>query len=208
MNVHLIQHLVQTVRNHGPLQAQSAFHYEDFNGYLANFVKGNTDVLLEISNKYLLKKSLQQTKVADSSEDKLLGKPEKIALTEKAAAAIKQKNIFLAQDRWIYMYKRCMKSQRTYTSESYTRAKTTVDYFAMFSSNVLGKVRFYFKINESTYALVTPFKISTMIDHLWEVEEEPQDIVIETNKLVDKLIYMKILGRNWIVIEPNEFERD
>lgn len=60
MNVHLLLHLADDVQNNGPLWAQSAFAYENYNGILVRFVKGNTDVLAQISSKYLLLKHFER----------------------------------------------------------------------------------------------------------------------------------------------------
>lgn len=55
MNVHLISHLVQNVRNNGPLWSTSMFGFESSNGHLVKLFHGNTDVLQQMSLKYILK---------------------------------------------------------------------------------------------------------------------------------------------------------
>lgn len=53
-NIHLLLHLVESVRNFGPLWGFSLFPYENLNGFLKNFVKGPNDPLTQINTKFLL----------------------------------------------------------------------------------------------------------------------------------------------------------
>lgn len=208
MNVHLLRHLVHCVRNHGPLWTQSAFHFEDFNGYLLSFVKGPNDVLLQIYTKYLLQKSIRQNKLQCSTEeDGLLGKAEKIELGVDGPA-LKQKNIHFMQENWIYIHKRFYKKGQTYTSEYYTQAKKTIDYFLSFSNNLLGIVKYYFKVENCLYAMVRPFVVVNRMHHICEVEEKSETIVLNANDITEKLIYMYVNGRHSVVRPPNEIERD
>lgn len=55
MNVHLISHLVQNVRNSGPLWCTSMFAFESNNGHLVKSFHGTTDVLLQITSRYILR---------------------------------------------------------------------------------------------------------------------------------------------------------
>lgn len=60
MNVHLLTHIIESVKYLGPLWTQSAFPFERNNGVLLKSVCGTTDTLDQISGKYLLKRYLQQ----------------------------------------------------------------------------------------------------------------------------------------------------
>lgn len=55
MNVHLISHLVECVRNSGPLWSTSMFAFESNNGHLVKLFNGSRDVLQQITSKYILK---------------------------------------------------------------------------------------------------------------------------------------------------------
>lgn len=61
MNVHLLTHIAKCVEVSGPLWAQSAFPFERNNGCLLKFVNGTTDVLDQISSRYVIWKGLQDT---------------------------------------------------------------------------------------------------------------------------------------------------
>lgn len=53
-NVHLLLHMVDSVKYFGPLWGFSLFPYENMNGLLKNFIKGPKEPLLQVNNKYLI----------------------------------------------------------------------------------------------------------------------------------------------------------
>lgn len=53
-NVHLLMHLIDSVRNFGPAWCYALFPYENFNGILKSFVKGPREPIVQINIKYLL----------------------------------------------------------------------------------------------------------------------------------------------------------
>lgn len=57
-NVHLLLHTVQCVRKNGPLWTCSNYAFEDYIGVLARSVLGPTDIVSQITGRYLMKKSL------------------------------------------------------------------------------------------------------------------------------------------------------
>lgn len=65
-NVHLLLHLVESVRNFGPLWGFSLFPYENLNGFLKGFVKGPKEPLIQMNIKYLIHHNLNFKKYSDS----------------------------------------------------------------------------------------------------------------------------------------------
>lgn len=55
-NIHLVGHLIKSVRETGPLWTSSNYHFENNNGILAAYVHGTTDPIKQIFTKYSLKK--------------------------------------------------------------------------------------------------------------------------------------------------------
>lgn len=53
-NVHLLLHIVDCVRNFGPLWGFSLFPYENMNGFLKNCIKGPKEPLIQINNKSII----------------------------------------------------------------------------------------------------------------------------------------------------------
>lgn len=56
-NVHLLTHIVDNVRNFGPLWCQSMFTFEDFNGFLKSFIKSPNGPIIQVLRKYFLHKT-------------------------------------------------------------------------------------------------------------------------------------------------------
>ena len=48
MNVHMLRHVAQTVRNWGPLWCYSCFPYESLNGHLKSMVHGTRDMTKQV----------------------------------------------------------------------------------------------------------------------------------------------------------------
>ncbi len=61
-NVHQLSHLVDSVKETGPLWATSTFHFESNNGKLISFVHGTKDVVKQIFTKYSLSETLKEEK--------------------------------------------------------------------------------------------------------------------------------------------------
>lgn len=58
-NVHLLLHTADCVRDNGPLFCYSNYSFEDYIGHLKKYVRGPTDVASQITERYLLEKTLQ-----------------------------------------------------------------------------------------------------------------------------------------------------
>lgn len=58
-NIHLLLHTAQCVRKNGPLFGYSNYAFEDYIGNLKGFVLAPTDVLHQITTRYLMKKSVE-----------------------------------------------------------------------------------------------------------------------------------------------------
>ncbi|KAK6471038.1 hypothetical protein HHUSO_G29953 [Huso huso] len=88
-NVHLLLHLVKSVKDWGPLWAHSAFLYESYNGCLLQMIKGTQGVPLQICKKFLIEKALllHATEMAGTPKGELLnyfiGTNRKIKLAEE-----------------------------------------------------------------------------------------------------------------------------
>lgn len=62
MNVHQILHLVDCVRNFGPLWTFSMFPFESYNGLLKSFIVAPTDILHQIATRYIGYKTINLEK--------------------------------------------------------------------------------------------------------------------------------------------------
>lgn len=89
MNIHLLHHIANSVRNLGPLWAQSTFAFESNNGFLAK-TRGRNNIIHSIAWNYTMKAAIHNLEsstvdaisLAGSSETVLIAQKEKMALTE------------------------------------------------------------------------------------------------------------------------------
>lgn len=214
MNVHLLKHLTDSVRDLGPMWCNSAFPFERNNGVLLKKVNGTTDVLLQASSKYCLSKSVvnhrmnEQKAESDVSENKLLGRSNLV--TEKSMRvfnieSLKEVNL---SNMALHVHKRIKLENVIYTSTSYTLPKKSVDYFVGLENGMNGKAKFYFESNGETYAVIEEFDIVDYIDHLWKVQPTSRNILAKIDKIKQKYIYLKVGINQYITSPPNPYEKE
>lgn len=98
MNLHLLRHIPNAVRNSGPLWAQSLFGFECNNGVLAKSVNGNHRILEEMANKYILKReALQETEKQenDSNLRNFIGRERKKKLNDSEQSIFEEHGLLL-----------------------------------------------------------------------------------------------------------------
>lgn len=208
MNVHMLLHLVDSVRRHGPLWMQSAFPFEDYNGVLSRYVVGPREVLLQITTKYLLSKSLSNKgKPIARCFDHPLGKSSPIRITIVGEMLALEK--IGIQHNTIMAFKR-YKSQNSivYTSELYKKAKRTVDYFVKLKNDQIGKIKYFFESGGENVCMLKCFNFTSEVEHLTEIKETDQFKVITIDFIQSKLIHIKMYDQNYVTFEPNPFERE
>lgn len=210
MNVHLLTHLVQCVRRHGPLWAQSAFSFENFNGLLTNYVVGPTDTLLQVTSKYILSKTVNRNVITTESQahdDHFLGRATMFELRDpEEILALQEEGI---QRPMILALKRYKDNNGiVYTSAMYLKAKKTIDYFVGLKNGKFGIIKYYFKYKQEDYLMLQYYVKSQEIDHIKEVVKEDKCGVVAVKNVVQKYLYLKVHAREYITFEPNPFERE
>lgn len=218
MNIHLISHLTECVRNTGPLWSQSAFAFENWNGALSRCVNGKTDVIHQISFKYMIRKTLQKT-ISSSNAPKrdnhcqLLGKTTKKKLEEQEKCAVKNDFKSLVHRGTVMAVNRCKKGTSMYTSLLYKKPKNTIDYFVELEDGTIGVVQYYFLHHGRPYAMLTSFKMLARFYQFIEVQKH-KVVVINAEEIIGKFLYMDVGSRImnnkrcYIVKEPNSVERN
>lgn len=215
MNVHLLKHLVDDVRELGPLWCHSAFPFERNNGVLLKKVNGTTDVLLQISSKYCLSKSVinhrinnRNGKSNDGENVSLLGRS--VLVTEKSLRAfsiesLKEVNL---SNKALYVHKRIKLNNVIYTSTLYTLPKKSIDYFIGLESGMIGKAKYYFKSNGNTYVLMEEFDTVDDIGHISTVQPTFRNILAKIDSIHQKYIYLKVGLKQFITLPPNPYEME
>lgn len=208
MNVHLINHIVDSVRNHGPLWTHSAFAFESCNGVICKYISGRTDVLLQIASKYLMHKTLFSRNISFANEENtsLLGNAKKIKIDAEDIIILKREQIIEENTTHLFVYLRYMHGNTIYSSDLYVKGKRHIDYFVGLNNGSFGIVKYYFQSKHRMYAMIQSFEQVDRRGHIQGVQENFK-MIIPATYISNKYIYMKILSQHWIVAEPNPFEQ-
>lgn len=214
MNVHLLKHLTDSVRDLGPLWCHSAFPFERNNGVLLKNVNGTTDVLQQISSKYCLTKSVINHQIAEhgakskGSEKVLLGRS--VVVNEKSLKVFNIesfKEVDLSNTD-LCVHKRIKLENTIYTSTLYTLPKKSIDYFIGLENSLIGKAKFYFESNGNTFVVIEEFDIIDQIDHFTRVQPASRYIMAQVDKIQQKYIFLKVGIKQFITSAPNPYKRE
>lgn len=208
MNVHLLHHLVDAVRCHGPLWAQSAFAFESFNGVLARYVVGAKEILLQITSKYLLSRSLKKKDYQNegSHSDELLGRSSAVKVSEEELTALQNIGINNLDLSIFKRYK--SKTNIVYTSEVYKKAKRTVDFFVKTTNQNYGSIKYFFQINGHKLCMLKCYDVISTLDHFTKIVESNKCLVISVDHIEQKQIHLEVYQEHYVTFEPNPFERE
>lgn len=209
MNIHLLRHIPNSVRNCGPLWTHSLFGFETCNGVLAKSVNGNNRIVEEMANKYILKRTLKfQEKKSQSLVLKscsFVGKGRKKALNELERVVFENHNISLV-DKNICIWQSMHWKKQFFTSTKYKEVKA-IDYFVCFSDGSLGTVQYYFKHDNTSYALFEKFETLSRANHILEVKSTSLHLIQKIEDIVDKLVFVKIYNKSSVIRFPNKNEK-
>lgn len=208
MNVHLLRHIPNAVRNLGPLWAQSVFGFEANNGVLVKSANGSNRIVEEIAEKYILKRTmtLQQNKIITVSTCcTLTGSGKVITLNDLEQSVFDENEIVLLNGQ-IRAWNRITYNGKIYTSIKYKDTQS-IDYFVNFVDDSLGIINFFFNYNETTYVLIEKFKICGQTDHLLEVDSTSSLFIQKIENIHRKFIFMRINNKIIVTRIPNYYEK-
>lgn len=208
MNIHSLLHLEWSVKNWGPLWAQSAFCFENMNGVLARFVKGNRFPLHQIWTKYLISRSLSPV---DKPGTTIARYPKQVTLSTKERDALNNNGIDASQTSF---HSRTMVDNVIYTSRLY-RLVNSIDYFvgiADVGGFIVGKIVFFFESDNIELCLVEIFNIEKECDQYKYVKSSNDLDVFPTELIATKFIYTTRTNMfstvEIIVDRPNKIENE
>lgn len=193
MNIHLLLHMVECVKNCGPLWSQSAFAFESFNGRLLKFVNGHLDVLCQITSKYILSVSHTKSEGCIDCEATLLGR---------------SVNLKIDDIEHFHVFKRIRVGLVIYTSMFYTKAEKSIDYFLCFNNGVIGAVRYYYKREEEIFISYEKYTKIGGQDQFIEISPSGIIETAPTKNIAQKLIFIPLYLRMFVVSRPNNYEKD
>lgn len=203
MNLHLLRHIANSVREIGPLWAQSSFTFETYNGVLIRSNHSTNHFLMDLAWKYSAKKSLQ----IEKNEQKICVSGVTTIRIQSAEKSILNKFGFKFEQDILTIYKFFSLRHIKFSS---LKAKdvSTIDYFVELHSGEMGVVHFYFVFNEIAYAFIQLYEKIGELDHLKKVYPLSTKIIANVESFKRKLMFIKI-GRLYEIVVgiPNHFEK-
>lgn len=235
-NVHLLLHLVDCVEKNGPIYAYSNYSTEDNIGHLVNFVKGTTDVLSQICDRYLIEKSLhlqlQNSPNAKQFMDKI--KYRQFSKLSRVGASMlvgkSNQHSYESVHKWIFDHMRLeigqkMKTYRAVfinsklyfeTADLKSAKKLTYDSFVCIpNDNIYGEINLIFEAeNEVFFVVNNIFQIKNQdsdisSSFIKELEEKtnPNLVIIKSSNICSKYVLMKTTKVTCAPF-PNIYERN
>lgn len=208
MNVHSLLHLVNCVRNYGPLWAFSMFPFESFNGTLKSFVLATTDVLHQITTRYLCYKTIKTEDKTVSAENIALKDEKKCLLEPAHIDAIEMADLVSMDEFGLQYYSRYQNNTIVFTSRLYSKAQYTVNFFVEIVNGELGAVEMYILCNGQAYAIIEKLHKIEKIDQFIKFSFSKEYIVIRAVDIVERCIHIEVMKENFLVKRPNTYERN
>lgn len=174
-NVHLIQHLAESVKNCGPLWAYSNFNFEDNNGVLVSYVNGTSDVEKQVVSKYLYTKLNNQNPkgavlsymeyISTINKVKTVKRIDNVTLLNKPICyRLSDDEKFLLREQFscdfekVNTYNKFILSNDIYYSSSYKRAKKTNDCCIKLIDGRYGQINLIFDFENIIYLIITIYE--------------------------------------------------
>lgn len=233
INVHLLLHTAKCVRKNGPLFGYSNYAFEDNIGYLQRRVLGPTDVLYQITDRYLLKKSLeshlQSSEIAQTFNDQIEYKHfSKTSKHDKSIFIGKAKKLMESNDcNWIrnelgmevsqeiLSYRAVFVDEYIYYETIEESAKvTTHDAFVCNPDcGIYGEIKHIIVARQNLYFFINnkyePDETAGISPFIYKLLEKQEDFrLITPDLLYSKYAFIKTNNIMMCAKFPNLFERN
>lgn len=205
LNIHQLQHLVLCVKNLGPLWTQSMFSFESNNATFSRYVKGQSDVLLELKTKYMLHKSVPESAKAKPPTE--LACKLRLELTASEIAVLSD-ILFIEKGKLFDAYSAYVQGYERFTSVKYTLTTKRINYVVQLKNKIVGKIQFYFKHEGDSYLLLELYEVINEIVHIREIQPRKIFRVYRIEEIEKMLIYMHFTEKHYVTDRPNTFESD
>lgn len=209
MNIHQLLHLVDCVRNFGPLWTFSMFPFEAYNGLLKSFIVAPTDILHQLTMRYVGYKTVNLKK--DSGErlhSAELKYETEMALEACHIEAIEVADIIPAGGGNMKFYTCFEKNGVKFTSRMYMRAINTANYFVETVHGLVGVVVFYFTCNYHQYVMLEILDVLEVEEQFKKIKFKEEYLVIKADQIIEQYMHIEVLKCHYIVKRPNPFERN
>lgn len=216
MNVHKILHLVQMVKDSGPLWAFGAFGFESKNGQVVKFVKGSKDVLLQITSKCVFKRYLlskQNRTYYRNDTTRLLGS-KRTFLVSKNLKRYFDRSGFSIDGNRLEVFHRLLYKSSVLTCAEYKNAKKSIDSVVEMNDGCVGNIVFFFCDSQDKIHLVLleykKLKANvTEKKYLKRVKSTNVYKIYPIEMINKKCVFVSVNKKNNFVYDlPNDYECD
>lgn len=168
MNLHLLRHISESVRNSGPLWSNSAFTFESNNRELIRSNKAKLNILHTMAWKYAVKPTIKCIDDRNINENiQLKGKCLiKFSPTEKLI--LESSNFQNLNEVSTY---KILKIRSVKFSSLAAKELQTVDFFIELDNNkIFGAIKFFIYTKSKIFFMLEKFTTKNTIDHLQEIQ--------------------------------------
>lgn len=221
-NVHLSHHIYDCVKKNGPQYAYSTYNMEDHNGYLVSKVHGTSDVIKQVTQKYMLEYHLK-LKINNSVRAKeFFDKIQSFQL--KRNKILKQSN--LSTDDYVYIRNTIgnvpiLEYENIYLNGNFYRVKgngvkkiNSNDSFILTKGGEIGEIKSIFTPDDKSIFLLVCQKYELLdenniqcIKFLKEISNRTY-IIIKLEDIGKKAVFMQYENVTAFSTLPNNYERD
>lgn len=222
-NVHMLLHLVQYVRWHGPLSCNSAFTFENYNGILKCLIHGTKNRGKELMKNVRIAHAVEvlRGKLIAFRHSGQIKKTELLnACTPQPCLSAADKALLATHgfDESAKLYCRARIGRDVYTSDQYTRERKRNNFTVKFkhgSSTAYGTIKFFVGTADSVFLMINKFAIDhtktfchaetrSRVTHILHVCNSNERVLVPSHNVVCKVIRVG----DTICNIPNRFEKN
>lgn len=200
MNVHILRHYAETVKNCGPIWAYSMFSFEKKMGFVTKAVKNSTDSLETISFHYCM----DRIEPTPTNNEIRMIRPKEMKISENERKIIFESGVKSCSDVLIVSDSINL---RGHLFKSIRSIKTkSIDHFIQMKNGDIGAVQMYIQLSGNLYVILICYEIVEREHHLLRIKPNDQFKIYLCSEICSKLIYMKFGCFEIVSKEPNFFE--
>ena len=161
MNIHSLIHIVEVVRNYGPLWSYSCFGFESMNGHLKKHCHGTRNVLPQLARKLSFQQSvLDEEYNAKEHNDGIRGRVKNTVLCTEFLQALHQSNFLIDLGSTFSVFQRYQSNGVVYKAlkdSEQLRNSSACKYKAVGGSTAFGLIHCFCLCNKTPIAIIAVF---------------------------------------------------
>lgn len=206
MNIHLMKHIAEGVRQSGPLWCQSAFSFESNNGVFVRSNNAKLNILQSMAWKYTIKPTIESALDEVIKNDVIL-KEKFVIQSDSTDHRLLESQGFQNLEK-ISTFKVLKMNSRKFSSIM-AKSLQTADYFIELVEGKIGAVKFFILTeNKNVYVLLEEFMTIEIFSHIRQIQSTNKTQIYSLNSIKLKLILIEVEGKKFVSSLPNMFEEN